>query len=388
MRITDIQTYALMCPIEEMEQVPVSVPRPDTTGKLIFAGYRSLIVRIETDEGISGAGEGLVRLAPKATEQIVLELRSLLIGKDPGDVEVLWDDLFSTMENRGHNRGFMLEALSAIDMALWDINAQAAGVPLANALGGVRQSSVPCYASSIRIRNPDEVAADAASLVASGFSALKMKIGRGAHRVDEDIEAVQAVRAAIGPGVRLMVDANGGFNLADAVRVARELERCNVLWFEEPLPSLDLEHYRLLRRKVDIPIAAGETWFTRFDFLRALRMEAVDIVQPDVSRCGGFTEAKRIAWLASTFHCSYAPHTGQSSALCLLASIHLAASMPNTLYYEYVSTDWSPSTSNPLRTEIVQPALESFRNGGRVNVPSAPGLGVEIDWTEVARHRV
>jgi len=388
LRITDVKTFALMCPIEEMLQVPVSVPRPQTTGRIIFAGYRSLLVRIETDSGLSGVGEGLVRLAPKATEEIVLELKPLLIDKDPADVEILWDDMFSTMENRGHNRGFMLEAISAIDMALWDLHAKSTGITLAQALGGVRQESIPSYASSIRIKKPEDAATDARELVASGFGAVKMKIGRGAHRLHEDIDSVNAVRDAIGPEAQLMVDANGGFNLANAVRMARELERSNVAWFEEPLPSADLEGYRMLRRKVDLPIAAGEAWFTRFDFARALRMEAVDIVQPDVSRCGGFTEARRIAWLASTFNCDYAPHTGQSSAVCLVGSIHLAASMPNATYYEYVSTDWSPQTSNPLRTSIANPSLASLLNESHVTLPTGPGIGVNINWDEVKKYIV
>lgn len=388
MRIVDVQAYPLMQPIEPLDQVPVSVPKPTSTGRLIFGGYRALLVRIETDEGISGVGEGLVRLAPRATEHIVLEVKPLLIGRDPLEVEVIWDDLYSTMANRGHDRGFMLEAISAVDIALWDVYGKALGLSVGQALGGIRTPRVPCYASSVRIKDPTKCAEDAARLVADGFNAIKLKVGRGPDRVDEDIDAVREVRSAIGPDVDLMVDANCGFNFRNAVRVGRALEECNVAWFEEPLPPNDLEHYRLLREKLDVPIAAGETWFSRFDYRRPLQMGAVDIVQPDVSRCGGITEARRIAWLASAFNCDYAPHTGQSSLVCLVASLHLASSMPNVVNYEFVTSDWSPSTGNALRLELGSPDLNCLRDGSFLALPTDPGLGVEINWQKVEEYRV
>lgn len=378
MRITNVDAYPLVATIGDLKQAPVSVPRPAATQRLIFAGYRSLIVRIGTDEGLIGTGEGLARLAPDATANIVAELAPLVVGRDPRDVELIWEDLFATMVNRGHNRGFMLEAISAIDIALWDLVAQTRQEPLYASLGGLRNPAVPCYASSIRIKAIDEAVHDAQDLVRRGFQAIKLKIGRGADRVGEDIECVQAVRTAIGPSVGLMVDANCGYRLADAVRVGRALEACGAAWFEEPLPPDDLDGYRLLRSKIDVPLAAGETWFTRFDFREALVREAVDIVQPDVSRCGGISEARRIAWLASAFHCAYAPHTGQSSIVCLVASLHLALSMPNVLSYEYVSTDWSATTPNPLRQRLGRPGLETFFLEGTVP-PSRPGLGLDID---------
>lgn len=388
MKITDVTAYPLMANIERMDQVLVSVPRPSSTGNVIFAGYRALLVRIDTGEGIFGVGEGLVRLAPKATQAIVEDLRPILVGRDPRMIEVIWDDLFATMLNRGHNRGFVLEAISAIDIALWDITAQSVGRPINALLGGARATEVPCYASSVRIKPPEEAARDAKELTRLGYNAIKLKIGRGQGRLQEDLDSVTAVRDAIGPQVTLMVDANSGYRLADAVRVARHLEHFGVAWFEEPLPPDDLDDYRALRAKVDIPIAAGEAWFTRFDFREAFVKEAVDIVQPDVSRCGGISEARKIAWMASAFHCDYAPHTGQSSMVCLTASLHLAGSMPNVLTYEFISSDWSPDTPNPLRTELGTPTLDSFREGALVSLPTGPGLGVDIDWEKVERYTV
>lgn len=388
MKITGVRAYPLMAAIDGLLEAPVSVPRSGTTANLVFAGYRSLIVRIDTDEGLTGAGEGLVRLAPRATAAIVDDLASLLIGRDPRDVDVIWEDLYATMANRGHTRGFMIEAISAIDIALWDILGKARGEPLYRLLGGAHSSSVPCYASSVRIKPPGEAADDARSLAEDGFQAIKLKIGRGGGRLDEDLEAVAAVRDAIGSDVDLMVDANGGYTIAEASYIARGLERYNVRWFEEPLAADDLDGYRQLRSRVNLPIAAGETWFTRYDFRDALVREAVDIVQPDVSRCGGVSEAKKVASLADAFHVPYAPHTGQSSAVCLVASMHLAAAASNGLTYEYIAADWSSTQENPLRTRITDFDFTATRSGGFVSPPDQPGIGLSVDWSALDAYTV
>ncbi|MEX2533962.1 MAG: mandelate racemase/muconate lactonizing enzyme family protein [Trueperaceae bacterium] len=375
-----------MAPLDHFVEAPVSVPRAANTAGLIFAGYRCLLVRIDTDDGLTGIGEGLVRLAPRATAAIVEALKPLLVGRDPAEVDVIWEDLYATMVNRGHTKGFMLEAISAIDIALWDVLGQHRGEPLHRLLGGSHHATIPCYASSVRIKPPDQAARDAEELVADGFTALKLKVGRGAGRLREDLEAVAAVRDAIGPHVELMVDANGGYDLATARTVAHELARHRVAWFEEPLPSDDLRGYAALRRVSSVPIAAGETWFTRVDFREALLHEAVDIVQPDVSRCGGISEARKIAQLASAFHLAYAPHTGQSSAVCLATSMHLAAAAPNTLTYEFIASDWSKTAANPLRTRLTDFDFEASREGARVRPPNRPGIGLRVDWDAVAEY--
>jgi D-galactarolactone cycloisomerase len=386
-KITDVTAYPLMAQLNDLEEAPVSVPRSAATAGVIFAGYRSLLVRIDTDEGITGVGEGLVRLAPRATAAIVDDLRPLLLGRDPYAVDVIWEDLFATMVNRGHTRGFMIEAISAIDIALWDIIGQAKGQPISSLLGGSHHAEVPCYASSVRIKPPHQAARDAEALVDVGFKAIKLKIGRGSGRLNEDLDSVAAVRDVIGADVQLMVDANGGYDLATAKKVLAELEGHDVTWFEEPLPNDDLEGYRSLRRQANIPIAAGETWFTRYDFRQALLAEAVDVVQPDVSRCGGVSEAHKIAILASAFHVDYAPHTGQSSAVCLATSLHLAAAHSNTTYYEFIAADWSGTSSNPLRTHLTDFDFEGARDGGVVRAPGGPGIGLTVNWEQVDKYK-
>jgi D-galactarolactone cycloisomerase len=387
-KITRVRAYPLMSAIEGLSEAPVSVPRASNTAGLIFAGYRSLLVRIDTDEGFTGVGEGLVRLAPHATAAIVTELEGLLIGRDPIDVDVIWEDLYATMANRGHTRGFMIEAIAGIDIALWDLIGQARGEPLHRLLGGAHRRSSPCYASSLRIKPAEQVAADARALVADGFTAVKLKIGRPNRRLDDDLAAIHAVRNAIGPNVELMVDANGAYGVADALYVARGMAGANVRWFEEPIAADDLPGYRRLRSRSDVPIAAGETWFTRFDFRDAFLHEAIDIAQPDVSRCGGVSEARKIATLAHAFHVDFAPHTGQSSAVCLATSMHLAVAAPNAITYEFIAADWSATQANPLRTSISDFDFEATRSGGSVTPPTRPGIGMTIDWEAVERYVV
>lgn len=386
MKIRRVRAFPLLARIDDLGEPPVSVPRAKATAGLIFGGYRSLLVRVDTDAGYSGAGEGLVRLAPLATAAIVDELASLLIGRDPFDVDVIWEDLYATMVNRGHNRGFMLEAISAIDIALWDIIGQARGEPLHRSLGGAHRASVPCYASSLRIKPPDGVVKDARALVEAGFDAVKLKIGRPGRRLDDDVAAVHAVRGAIGPSVDLMVDANGAYSVADAAYVAAGIADAKVRWFEEPIAADDLRGYRRLRNQISMPIAAGETWFTRYDFREAFVRDAIDIAQPDVSRCGGVSEAMKIAHMASAFHVDYAPHTGQSSAVCLAASMHLAIAVPNAITYEFIAADWSGTQPNPLRTSISDFDFEATRSGGMVTPPTTPGIGLTVDWEALAAY--
>jgi D-arabinonate dehydratase/D-galactarolactone cycloisomerase len=338
MKIVSVKIWPLIVPINDLTDAPVSVPNPEITSGLIFKGYRSVLIQVHTDSGVCGVGEGLTRLAPRATMEILKECSEALIGRDPLETELIWDDLYSLMLNRGHNRGFMLEAIAAIDIALWDIRGKALGLPLFKCLGG-SAAPIPCYASSLRIKKPEVTAQEAKELVASGFRGIKLKVGRGRNRLLEDIDSVNAVREAVGPSIRIMVDANCGFSLGQAVRFGRELDRLDITWFEEPLQPENLMDYKILRSKIDTPIAAGETWFTRYDFRDALLAGAFDIAQPDVARSGGITETKKIADLTSAFHVEFAPHTGQSSIVCLTAALHLAASVPSTSYYEFIAVD-------------------------------------------------
>jgi L-alanine-DL-glutamate epimerase-like enolase superfamily enzyme len=213
---------------------------------------------------------------------------------------------------------------------------------------------------------------------------MKLKVGRDPERT---LRAVAEVRKAIGDQVHLSVDANCAFDVRTALRVGRRLEAFGIQWFEEPIPPDDVDGYAELAHALDIPIAAGECEFTRWGVKDLLVRRAVDIIQPDVARAGGFSECRKIAALCSAFNIAYAPHTGASSAVCLAASVQLAAALPNFLIYEYMRGDWSARQPNPLREDLLREPVEVFADG-HVLVPSRPGIGVELNEAVVARYRV
>jgi L-alanine-DL-glutamate epimerase-like enolase superfamily enzyme len=384
MRITKVTPINLFVPIPGGEKLPISLPFGEQIGKVVFSGYRATLVRIETDTGVDGVGECLVRLAPRATGALVEELAPLLVGRDPHDVEPVWDMLYATMRQRGHVRGTMLEAMSGIDIALWDILGKDAGVPVCRLLGGQYRDRLWCYASSLRMRDIAIVVDEATRYVEQGFTAMKLKVGRDLGRT---FESLVEVRKAVGDRIHLSVDANCAYDVPTAVRVGRRLEQHDVQWFEEPLAPDDVDGYAELARTLDVPIAAGECEFTRWGVKDLLVRRAVDIIQPDVARAGGFSECRKIGAISSAFNVPYAPHTGSSSAVCMAASIQLAAALPNFLIYEYMRSDWSATEPNPLRGDLVKEPVEVFEQG-HILVPGRPGIGVELNEKVMSRYRV
>jgi D-galactarolactone cycloisomerase len=378
-KITDVEAISLVVPrpekTAERNNAPVSIPYADEVRDVVFGQYQTTIVKVHTDIGVTGIGECISRLAPTVTRDIVETIKPILIGRDPKDVEVIWEILYGIMINRGHTKGFYIEAISGIDMALWDVVARYEQVPVWKLLGGLHNEPLECYASSIFYRGLEGSIEEARAYLKSGFTAIKIKIGKDPK---QDIELVQAIRDAVGPSVRLMVDANCGYDVPTAIQVGRELERADVYWFEEPLTPDNLDGYRKLSSLLHIPIAAGETEFTRYGFRDLITKGGVGVIQPNVSRTGGFTECKKIAAIASAYHVPYAPHTGSSSIVCLAASLQLAAYLPNFLIYEYMRADWDADWENPLRTSLAQEPFEEFDNG-HLSVPKKLGIGMELN---------
>ena len=388
MRITDVEPISLI--VERSKEAverpgsPVSMPYAEEVKEVVFGRYQTTVVKVHTDEGITGIGECISRLAPTATRDIVETIKPVLLGRDPRDVEVIWEMLYGIMMNRGHNKGFYIEAISGIDIALWDAMAKYEGVPLYKLLGGLHNNPLKCYASSIFMKEDLESSLEEArSYVEAGYDSLKVKIGEDP---EQDIELVWAVRDTVGPDVRVMVDANCGYDVTTALRVGKKLEEADVYWFEEPITPDNLDGYRRLSDKLSVPIAAGETEFTRWGFRDLITKGGIGIVQPNVARTGGVTECKKIAALASAYHVPYAPHTGTSSLVCLAASLQLSAYLPNFLIYEYMRADWDEE-GNPLRTQLAQESFEDFRNG-YLYVPDKPGIGMELNEEVVERYRV
>ena len=346
-----------------------SRPRPSRIGNYATTKSYSTLVEVETDNGITGVGESITRQGLGATRSLVNELLApAIVGADPLDIEGIWTKMFNLQRFRGHSKGYFMEAISGVDTAIWDVAGKAIGLPVYKLLLGHNRKTFPAYASSVLLDTPENMTKKAVEWVSQGWTAVKIKVGQG---LEGDFAACESIRKAVGKDIILTADANSAYNVAQATLLGRKLEELNFRWFEEPVPPDDLDGYRMLATKLDIPLAAGESEFS-LDGFRQLIESGVRIIQPDESRCGGITGARKVAILCEAMNAEYAPHTGASSAVSLMASLHLAASMPAFSTYEYMMS------SNPLATELLLKPIPLMRNN-RTSAPDSPGLGIELD---------
>jgi D-arabinonate dehydratase/D-galactarolactone cycloisomerase len=362
--------------IERIEAFPLSakIDKPFKIATTTFNEVRALIVRVTTDDGLTGIGECVVRTAPKATQYLVEDmLAPLIIGKDPLNAAGLWWDMFSAMRTRGHTRGHFVEAISGVDVALWDIIGKALELPVYKALHGFGRDTLPAYGSSVFCDEIDKMASKAQEFLKMGYSALKIKLGMG---IKADVEAMKEIRASVGDNVMLMVDANSRYDAGSAIRLGRKLEPLDIEWFEEPVPPYDYRGYRQVKQGQPLPVAGGEGEFCLYGFRDLLATEAVDILQPDIGRVGGFTEGMRIAALAQADNLSISPHTGMFSALNVVVATHFAAAAPKFLIFEYMELD------HPLMDIFKTPMIRP--KNGVIQMPQTPGLGVELDMKKIA----
>jgi D-galactarolactone cycloisomerase len=354
----------------------------------------ALIVEVRTDDGLVGWGEAGAGWEQRAAAAVIDSMfRPLLLGRDPRDIETAWETLHAAMLNGGLARGIAVQALSGVDIALWDLAGKALNQPVHRLLGGAYRDRITAYATGLYYtETPDQTAAlvdEAARYVEGGFLGMKMKVGGLSPA--EDLKNVAAVRREIGPDVYLAVDANQSYNAATAVRVGRGLEESDVLWFEEPVPFDDLAGYLEVKSALRLAVSGGEALYTRFAFRDFIARRAFDIAQPDLTNAGGLTEARRIANLASTFGLRCYPHVW-GTGIALAAGLHLLASLPPIptcrtprpfLQEPVLEFDRTP---NPLRDEVC--AHQFSLVDGAVAVPTGPGLGVEPDPAALARFRV
>jgi D-galactarolactone cycloisomerase len=258
---------------------------------------------------------------------------------------------------------------------LWDIKGKALGRPVYQLLGGACRDRIPAYATGFYFKDVHSLRDEASTYLERGFTAMKLKIGNG---VEQDEEIVRAVRDTTGGDTTLMVDANGRYSVKSAIKVGRVLERYDVYWFEEPVPSEDIDGYREVRLALDMAIAGGECEYTRYGFRDLISTRAVDIVQPDCTRAGGITECKKIASMASAWNISYAPHVW-GSAVGFAAALQLCCNLGNLALFEY------DQTPNPLRDELL---TEPFQlKNGFIEIPKSPGLGIELNEQLIRRYR-
>ena len=334
-------------------------------------GQGAVIVRIETDEGLVGAGEAMGRPGPRGTAAHINEvLAPMLVGADPRHHLALWTAMNEQMR-------FAPMGVSGVDMALWDLRGKIYGDCLTNLLGGGVREAVDCYASPVPyMATPDASAEKAREFLQQGFRALKLKIGRG---INTDIEHVEALREAIGGEVKLLVDANGAYTVSESVALAKDLVRLGVYWLEEPAHPEYPEDLARIRRRVDLPVVSGEWLGSWIQFRDLLKAEAVDVIMPNITRCGGITGMMKIADLAALENVTVAPH-GVGVGVGIIAAIATCAVMPNFLIYEY------NQLFNPLRHTVMQEAID-FRDGVLL-ANEGPGLGISLNETTIARYRV
>ncbi len=335
----------------------------------------TVLVKVTTDDGQVGWGESKAPVAPQATKQIIdLLLSDIVVGEDPHDVVVLWERMYAGMRVRGHRAGFYLEAISGVDIALWDLIGKASGKPLYQLLGGCFRNPVRVYASGLPALSYDQpeeafesLVNDARDLERDGYTGLKMAIGRG---IKGDLKSIRAVREALGDDFMIYTDAAGVYDRAQAMQLGHELQELGCMWFEMPTAPEDVAGYGELARALRIPIAT-DSLTSRYETAEFIRAGGLDVVLLDVCRAGGITECKRIAEMADGFGLAFAPHISIGSAIHFAASAHMATAMPNTMTSEYWFGD------NPIGDCLLREPLR-FENGC-MHTPDKPGLGIGID---------
>ncbi|TDX30497.1 D-galactarolactone cycloisomerase [Modicisalibacter xianhensis] len=341
-----------------------------------FERRQHCLVEITCDDGTVGWGECLG--PAKANAAVVETYAAGLIGRNPLETEKLWLELYNRLRDQGQ-RGLTVTALSGIDIALWDIKGKHYGASVSELLGGRFRDSVRAYATgSFRREGVDrvrDIADEVAGYAREGFHGVKIKIG---FDVEEDLRVIAAVREAIGPERRLMIDANHGYDLLEALEVGKRAQAYGVDWFEEPVLPEQIGTYRAVREGQPLPVASGENWHGRYAMLEPLSTRAVDIAQPDVCGVGGFTEMRRVVDMAALFGIRLVPHVW-GTAVCIAASLQVMAALPpNPPRREPIEPILEfDRTHNPFRQAVVATPLEHVQ--GVVAIPDGPGLGIEIN---------
>jgi L-rhamnonate dehydratase len=336
-------------------------------------GVAMTLVRVVTDHDLDGWGT--IGIASPAFAMFVEHhLAPIVVGSSIFDLELLWEKMFRSTLNMGR-KGFVLEAISAIDIALWDALAKTLDQPLYNLLGGRTRTKVRAYASQLYAMDDlQQLREEATRYLDQGFTAMKMRFGYGPRDGEpgkrKNAELVQTVREAIGPDVELAADAYMGWDVPYAINMIRRLEEFNLAWVEEPVMPDDIAGYARIRASVNTPISGGEHEFTRWGYLELLRRGAVDIVQPDVNRMGGITEARKVFALASAFNVNCIPHSNQAH------NLHLIVSHMNAPLLEYFPRDLVAGYTFFGHLFDGEPEV----NEGFAEVSTKPGLGVTPRW--------
>jgi len=362
-----------------------------------YAKRTAHLVEVETDDGVTGWGEcfgpGNVAIANKAIVETVIQ--PLVIGEDPLNRDVIWHKVYNLMRDHGQ-KGMPLQALSGVDIALWDIAGKIAGLPIHQLIGGAHRRSIPVYGYGMMLKREDMASMiarftdEAAAIKGMGFQATKMNIGVGPR---EDVKLAEAVRKGVGDDFRFMADANHAYTTKDAFYVGRALGELDAYWFEEPVAPEDLDGYRELRAGLKVNISGGEAEFNRWGWRQILENRGLDIAQPEVCALGGISEYLRVLALC---HAHFTPVINHvwGSAIAVAANLQLLAAMPSMPGGLF---PWEPmlefdTTDNAFRDQLLIEPLniqgQVARHDGRAQVPIGPGLGVEPDRTFIERFKM
>ncbi len=364
MKVTDVRMESYRWPRR----------KPIRNGRYVYPTAGLDVIKIETDEGLTGLGlAGGVEQAVGIGREILDHLKQYVIGQDPFDTERIWDEMWQP--KLVGRRGITTRVISGIDIALWDLKGRAAGQPVYKLLGGFADR-IPVYIAGGYYeegKTLEDLAEEMLTALATGATAVKMKIG--GVPIKEDVERVRVVREAIGPDAKLMVDANCAYRYYEAIDIARKMEPYDIFWFEEPVNPDDYRGHKLITEATTIPIATGENEYTRYGFRDLIESRSAAILQPDALVMGGITEFMKVAAMAQSHDLPLASHGTQD------VHIHLMTAIPNGLILEYYST-----STDPLRAEMLVDNLQV--EDGYVRPPDKPGLGIEPNEEVLGRYRV
>lgn len=374
MIIKDVQAYWLRCPIPPEKQHVSDFGRLTT--------FDMTLVEVTTQDGMKGYGEAKASVGSSGNCASLVaciqhELKPLLIGQDARHISRLWETMYNGSRahyalSRGRafpvlgRRGLTVAAISGVDMALWDLLGKKHGVPVLELLGGACTDHMPVYASG-GWADEANIGPQLSSYVSKGFKAVKMRVGVMDQDVMTSVKRVRAAREYLEPDIKVMVDAHGTYSVPEAKRFCSNLEDAGLYWFEEPINSDNKTGTAQVRAQTSIPIAAGESEFTRFDIRDLIDLQAIDVVQPDAAIIGGITESQRVAHLAESYQIEMAPHLW-GSAFSFMAGLHVAFSSPAATILEY------SLGANPMLHELVEEPIIPV--DGMLPAPDRPGLGV------------
>ena len=385
MIIKEVKAYWLRCPIPQ--------PKQHRSDYGLLTNFDMTLVVVTTESGLQGFGEAKAAVGSSGVCASIVtcienELKPILIGQDARNINELWDRMYNGVRDhyamkRGRvfpilgRRGLTISAMSGVDMALWDLLGKSLNVPVMQLIGGACRSTMPVYASG-GWAGADAIGAQLKSYVEKGFNAVKMRVGVMDDTVNYSIDRVKAARAALGSEIKLMVDAHGTFSVPEAKYFSRSVEDCNLYWFEEPISPDNKRGCSEVRSSTSIPIAAGESEFTRFDMRDLIDLRAVDVLQPDAAIIGGITEGIKVGALASAYQVELAPHCW-GSAFSFMAGVNLAFASPSASIIEF------SLGGNPMMYDLVEEQITV--NDGIIEKPAQPGLGLNVNWDFVNNYK-